>query len=340
MSLPKITIGIHDGLFHADEVFAIAALSFIYDIDLARTRDLERLAKVDMRVDVGNKYNHETKDYDHHMAGFNVRHPSPDKYRFDEGPLRSGFGLIYLHYGKEIIAAILSTVLPDATPDADEIEEIWTYIDRGLVAMIDCIDNGEGDRYLMNKSPYGNNNITRFISLLNPDSSDQSPDTQMVQFYKAVEFAKIYLTREVRSVAERILARKVFHAALEDLQGEILIFDKYVPWQYAYARAGDLTNPVQMVVFPSMSGAWMCQTPKYYYGRDKYTFPATMKDGSRRIYLHQAPKDICGLKDEELEKKTGIKDVTFVHSSGHLGGAKTKEACIELATYFIDNGRT
>lgn len=67
-----ITIGTHDGLFHADEVFAIAmiadacnALGVEYTV--TRTRNPEILENCDLRIDVGGKYSPETGDFDHHQ---------------------------------------------------------------------------------------------------------------------------------------------------------------------------------------------------------------------------------------------------------------------------------
>ena len=56
-------IGTHNGVFQADDVFAIAALKRLYpDAEVVRTRKEEILSTCDLRVDVGAKYNPETGD--------------------------------------------------------------------------------------------------------------------------------------------------------------------------------------------------------------------------------------------------------------------------------------
>jgi len=340
--LPKITIAVHDGIFHADEVFAIAGLSYLYNINLIRTRDESRLAKADMRVDVGGRYNHDTKDYDHHMAGFSERHESPNKFRYDDGPKRSGVGLIFKHYGRDIIRAILRENIPNENPNDTEIDDIYKNIDRSLIATIDCIDNGETDYFRFRECPYTNANITRFISMFNPSGDDQSPDTQQIQFNKAVDIAKTYLSKEIIITAENVLNVKHFEALVENMKDEdagILIMEKFIPWGYAYSRIGSKADGIQMVVYPNVSGTWMCQTPKYYYTRHKHYFPDTLQDGKKRRYISQAPEDICGLRDNELIKITRVPDAVFVHSSGHLGAARSKEGAIKLANYFIMHRR-
>lgn len=78
-----MTVGTHDGIFHADELFAIALIHRQFgennEIRVVRTRDADKLAECDVRVDVGGKYDPSTGDYDHHQ----------DKN------LPSSFGLIY-----------------------------------------------------------------------------------------------------------------------------------------------------------------------------------------------------------------------------------------------------
>ena len=64
-----ITIATHNGIFHADEVFACALiiLSSSKDINVLRTRDMKIITNCDFAVDVGGEYNGETR-FDHHQA--------------------------------------------------------------------------------------------------------------------------------------------------------------------------------------------------------------------------------------------------------------------------------
>lgn len=38
-----------------------------------------------------------------------------------------------------------------------------------------------------------------------------------------------------------------------------------------------------------------------------------------------------GLRDQDLEKESGIDGATFVHVTGFTGGAKTKEGVLKMA---------
>ncbi|MGH2895464.1 MAG: MYG1 family protein, partial [Solirubrobacteraceae bacterium] len=57
-------IATHDGSFHADEVFAIAALGLLGEpFEVVRTRDRDVLARADVRVDVGFRYDPSSGDF-------------------------------------------------------------------------------------------------------------------------------------------------------------------------------------------------------------------------------------------------------------------------------------
>ncbi len=63
-------VATHPGGFHADDVFAIAALRLVHgDLEVVRSRDPEVLAAADLRVDVGGRYAPATGDFDHHQRG-------------------------------------------------------------------------------------------------------------------------------------------------------------------------------------------------------------------------------------------------------------------------------
>lgn len=68
-----LNVAIHDGLFHADDVFCVCLLEKLcakagINLNIIRTRDAQDLKKVDMRVDVGDIHNPETLDFDHHQC--------------------------------------------------------------------------------------------------------------------------------------------------------------------------------------------------------------------------------------------------------------------------------
>lgn len=360
-SMTPIKVGVHSGTMHSDEVFAVAALSFIYpNMEVIRSRDPEVLKTCNILVDVGDDYNHTNQVYDHHMAWFKTRHRKPFRRRlpngeykeYDKGPLRSGFGLIWLHYGTDIVKALLTEYYKDLPVVLDSMREfdyldIQQDLDNNLVARVDALDNGEGDQFDLNQEPFRGVDLQRLITSYNPSAlvQNQTEPGQLDALYQhqfdlAVEFAKSILINECTSRAEQNYYRVKFQELLskQDPHNPILVMETFMPWAYAYARAGEATNGIEMIVYPSTNDTWMCQTPRYYEKRDRARISPTMPDGTRRKNKHQAPANICGLRDTELANVTGIPDVVFVHRSGHLGAAKTKKAAIALAHYFINRG--
>lgn len=361
-----IKVGTHSGkLIHADEVFACASLDIIAPkgIEVIRTRDKKLLKKCDMRVDVGDMYNHETGDYDHHMSWFDVRHPTPGRKKilpdgsimlYEKGPLRSGFGLIWLHYGYDVVAKILEDNKQYCADkylkkiNNDDITDIWQQLDNTLVATIDAVDNGEGDEFDINSSPFGCTDLSKTISLFfntrtiltNELTDEESNALIMKKFIGAMAFAKEILTHHVINKADSIHYKNQFMKILHNRnkKEKILVLNKYIPWAYGYSKAGNLTDGVEMIVYPAGDGMWMCQSPKYYEWRDKLHFSTHLRNGTKRKLKHHAPEDICGLRDNALVKKTNVKGAKFVHKSGHLGVCNSKESAIELAKFIMDNG--
>lgn len=81
-----VTVATHDGIFHADEIFAIALLKRALpkqEIIIHRTRTVSEIAKCDFAIDVGGEHAPSDGRFDHHQD------PS----------LPSAFGLVYAAIG-------------------------------------------------------------------------------------------------------------------------------------------------------------------------------------------------------------------------------------------------
>ncbi|RYY86255.1 hypothetical protein EON63_06070, partial [archaeon] len=106
---PRILIGTHDGSFHCDEALAIGLLhlnpAFNHNsLVVVRTRDPKVLETCDVVVDVGAVYNPSQHRYDHHQREFTgVLEPFSMKL--------SSAGLIYKHFGRDIIRNLIRTFL-------------------------------------------------------------------------------------------------------------------------------------------------------------------------------------------------------------------------------------
>ena len=145
------TIGTHDHVFHADDVFAVATLKLIYpDAKVIRTRDTQLLKSCDIMVDVGGG------PFDHHHilnggggddvdgvgveevvgeSDNNIPFPTTAVFRENGIPYAS-FGLVWKHYSSQAIRSLY----PDL--DDDSVAQISRKIDCFLIIPIDATDNG------------------------------------------------------------------------------------------------------------------------------------------------------------------------------------------------------
>ena len=130
-------IGTHNGTFHCDEALACGLLKLLPKYEsspILRTRNQSLLDKCAIVVDVGAKYDAEMHRFDHHQRGFETK--------FDEGRKTklSSAGLVYKHYGKELIEIVAKHERVELQPDI--VNKLFVKVYNNFVEHIDGIDNG------------------------------------------------------------------------------------------------------------------------------------------------------------------------------------------------------
>ncbi|MDX8396831.1 MAG: MYG1 family protein [Mariprofundaceae bacterium] len=223
-----ITIATHNGNFHADDVFSIAAFRLINpSFKLIRTRDLEMIAKADIVVDVGGEYDADKGRFDHHQRG--------GAGERDNGIPYSSFGLIWQKYGLEICQGN---------------QDIAHAVDKGLVSTIDAIDCGHVEGVSQGIS------LSHTIGMFNPTWQEDSHfDTC---FDEAVTFASRVLTRFIAAASGGISAKVIVAKAIENAEDpRVIVLEKYTPWKKTVHA---LSEEALYVVYPSQDGQWRIQT--------------------------------------------------------------------------------
>ena len=142
------TIGTHSGAFQADEALGVHLLRLLpqyRDAPVTRSRDLAVLAPLTIVIDVGGTYNHEQLRYDHHQRGFFETFDGkageatkPEEATGEFKTKLSASGLVYKHYGREIIGVLH----PSLHDDPDALEWVYTKMYRDFMEAIDGNDNG------------------------------------------------------------------------------------------------------------------------------------------------------------------------------------------------------
>jgi len=255
-------IATHNGNFHADDVFSIAALKNIFpSIKLIRTRDLEVINKADLVIDVGGVYDADTGRFDHHQRGGAGERENGIPY--------SSFGLIWQKYGVEICAGN---------------EDVAKSIDSGLVSTIDAIDCGHVEGVAQGIS------LSQTISMFNPTWQEDSHfDTC---FDQAVEFASRVLSRFIASANGGISAKTIVAEAINNAEdARVIVLEKYIPWKRTVHA---LSKDALYMVYPSSTGQWRIQTVPVEPGsfEDRKPLPAAWAGLS-----DEALQEVTGIDD-------------------------------------------
>ncbi|XP_043713565.1 MYG1 protein C694.04c-like [Telopea speciosissima] len=321
ITTPK-TVGTHNGTFHCDEAlgcFLIRLSDKFSGAEIVRTRDPEVLDALDAVLDVGGVYDSGRDRYDHHQKGFDdvLGHGFTTKL--------SSAGLVYKHYGKEIIAKELQ--LDEGHPNT---HRVFLAVYKSFLEAIDAIDNGIS-QYDMEQPPrYVNNtSLSSRIARFNLDwmDPDQSPEKENEAFKHAMTLAGSEFVENVQFhmrswlparsiVIENLAARRDV-----DPSGEIMTMNRFCPWKLHLFELEE-----EMKIDPSI---------KYVIYQDdrskRWRVQAVAISPDRFESRKPLPSPWRGLCDEELSKQAGIPDCVFVHMSGFIGGNLTYEGALAMA---------
>ncbi len=209
-----VFVATHDGVFHADEVFAVALLVLYYSkkgkqVALTRTRNKEELQRYlsDPNmwvVDVGGQFEPHLKNCDHHQ----------------DGNLQAANMLVFLCIWNEMFS----------TPVGAKIEDF-------LEGISDWDTNKDNSLVQYKNSGYKFQTISQTIAGFNrePDNHEQ----QLVLFSKALNFAVNIIHNEIYKAEQEVAAEQIYDNAIE-VTRTCCMFEEFCPiwkskgeWQYA-----------------------------------------------------------------------------------------------------------
>ncbi|OON99458.1 MAG: hypothetical protein ATN35_12440 [Epulopiscium sp. Nele67-Bin004] len=291
-------MAVHNGSFHADDVFCVAMMQEIYsDLEVVRTRDEDILNSCDIVADVGNG------EFDHHSA---------DKKLREDGIPYCAFGLLWQRYGIDYIDSYIS-LCPEA-----QVVAIQQKIAYDFISQFDTNDNGIDT--VTSSVPVMT--LSKVIDTYIPfNATSEQLDTA---FFEAVEFAKKILAYVVNKEINFYdnLAKIENLLNMQDVQQKrYLVLDKKVAWKNPLIQL-DTQGHVLFVVYEDTNGNWMVQNVQ----KSSDTFEAR-KD---------LPASWAGLSGQALDKVANIEGCVFCHSARFLCGHKTKEGAIYLAELAVN----
>jgi uncharacterized UPF0160 family protein len=285
-------IATHDGSFHADEVFAIAALGLLGDpIEVVRTRNPDALAKADLRVDVGFRDDATTGDFDHHQRDFGTARGNGVRY--------ASFGLVWREFGAGACGGD---------------QEVAGAVDETLVQPVDANDTGQQltQSLIDGVHPITVNGI---IGGFNAHWDEAlTPEAERERFDAAVALAQGILAREVASAASGRRAQRIVREAITAAPDpRVVELPVNAPWkQVLVPEAADAL----FVIYPKRQGFGLEAVPRKLGSfENRRDLPATWG----------------GLEGADLAAATGVEEALFCHAKRFLVVARTRGGIKRLA---------
>jgi uncharacterized UPF0160 family protein len=341
-------VGTHSGCFHADEVLSVAMIKYIPEFKnmwIIRSRNKDILGKADIVVDVGGKYEPENFRFDHHMRDFKHVHDEVYKIKL------SSAGLIFKHFGKTIIENALNYLnakkninnyneitnenslnnyFSNKTEDTKNLELnlIYDKLYYNLIAYVDAQDNGIAQYPENVTAKYANNtSYPNRVSRLNPEWCEPQA-CQSERFKLALDVAESEFLDQLRFIAfvympAFTIVKEAFEKRFDThSSGKLLYFDFGFPWK---SHLKQIEEERELKDDEKVLFAIVKNSPEDYR---LTTIP--IAEGSFKFRKGIA-KNWRGLELAKLAEVSGIDDIIFVHTSGFIGGAKTKESVFKMA---------
>lgn len=293
-----VKIATHSGFFHADDVFAVAVLTKLFpNFEIVRTRDKETLAQCDFQIDVGGEYSFEQKIFDHHFTNGPC---------YDDGLLKSSFGLIWTHYGLELCA---------------NDEEIFKRVQDHLVRPIDAIDNGVNVFYANKQAPdVCMLSLSSVIAQMNPVNIEDADAVFETQVQWASQVIDNFIAHAKEFFAAREYVKMAYELALK-MERRFIELPKAIKWQEHLVTLDEASH-ILYAVYPHNNQWYSCAVPcKIHSFRCRKNFPSTW----------------AGLRDEEFSRQTGVSDGVFCHHASFICACKSRQSILSLTEYALAN---
>ncbi len=294
----QLVIGTHSGVFHADDVIAVALFCINNpesDITIIRSRENSELSKCDILVDIGGG------KYDHHQKGGNGSR--------DDGTPYASAGLFWKYHGREIIDKLANNDL-NFMPTPEEIDEIFTDLDNELFKEIDNHDNGHSPE--PTTFDYIDSFLPNWRVVHKKNVYDECFEKVL---FITIDILKQVIYKYIDDVGCYSYIRKMHNKAPKS---RILqIPSQTFPWQETVTLLNDFYNAnIDFVVFKYYAGGWAAQCVP----------PSIGLLYEQRISF---PESWAG-QTTDLPEISGIHDATFCHNNRFFIRAKSYDSIIAM----------
>ncbi|XP_071647583.1 MYG1 exonuclease-like [Temnothorax longispinosus] len=284
----------------------------------AKSQDRSVLDNCDIVVGVGGEYDPSRHRYDHHAREFQESVSTIVKKSGCNWTNKlSSAGLIYCHFGHDILKRILSDVTKDALEDTI-VDEIFKIIYDTFIQEIDAIDN--------NKQIYrSTTNLTARVRRLNYQNENIK-----TQFEKAIALAQDEFL-EILHVTKNItdMQRAVENRFEVDSSGEIVMVPQSSRCQNMWRQFIVVYLAEKMNVSPSIKYA-------IFKTGNSYRIKCMPVSSECAMLL---PEAWGGLQSDALVKVCGIEGAVRVDSNRKTGVHKTKNGAMTMARKALKIGK-
>ena len=309
-------ISVHSGKIHSDECAGVSLLSSYFankgiSVAVLRTRNPDKFLETDLLLDVGSEYDHERLRYDHHQPNFS------EKWKENSPTNLCAAGLIWRHYGKEIVEMYLSNNAEqyDYAFNYTEttISELMDTIYEKLIMEIDANDNG----VVLNGS---NLNICEIIDAVN-SSEINDDEAQNQNFNRAVALIGNIFDIKFREIISNYFNYQkdldvVRDLVIRNMGSEYLVLEQNIPTIFKCLNEIDVQERIRFCIFS---------------GKNEYSIK------TRRRNKKFLP--LCPILNEELlrDKMKYSTDIIFIHKASFLAKVRSLEAAKEIVDLSLES---
>ncbi len=186
----------------------------------------------------------------------------------------------------------------------------FTLLAHSLVDGVDAHDNG------IDPAPPGVTTFSHIIGNFLPIVYGSSDEELNQAFFQALDFVTGHLNRLIERYRYTQSVKTVVEEAMKS-NSPLLVFDHPLPWLDSFFELGGISHPALFVIMPA---------GPYWKVRTIPPSPANKMQIRKML-----PKLWAGLKEEELQKVSGIQGAVFCHKALFLSIWKTKEDAMSAA---------
>ena len=316
MFMNKVIVGVHNGVFHADDVLCVALLKVILNpssVYVIRTRDKALLSTCDFVLDVGRSdsvsdINVNTKANKHGEV-FWVPYKNGMHISFDHHQEETEEGKWFDYYENGVKRAAcgkLFEYLWESTfkyeLEADLRNDVKASLLEKVFYPVEAQDNGQKFDWLQA-------NKFNFVSTLNPSYDVQNDETSYSRFMIAVNMAEVVFRHMFESIVSAVKASvDMINLLRNNHTPNVLMIGSYLPWEKSVLTWNETleeNDKVKIVIFKASDG-------ENYMVR---VVPKGEPNSFESWIL--LPEEWAGKSNEELDKVTGIGDGVFCHRQVH-----------------------